>query len=250
MPAYVRARVVNGDTMLHNNLIALVITFVVSIVWLRVNDYFAHKGWVSSHLSRKIIHMGTGPVFVLCWLLFDNAPIARYLAALVPLLITIQFALIGLGIIEDEAAVKAMSRSGNRREVLKGPLFYGIVFVIMTILFWKESAIGMTALMLMCGGDGLADILGRAYGKTHLPWAPRKTWVGSLGMLLGGWIFVVFIIAVYTALGALPGSLTSYIFPVTVIAVAGTIVESLPLNDIDNFTVTFAAVLLGLVLFP
>ena len=51
----------------------------------------AKKGLVTSKLSRKIIHIGTGPIFVLCWLLFNNDPSARWLAATVPLLITIQF---------------------------------------------------------------------------------------------------------------------------------------------------------------
>jgi phytol kinase len=78
----------------------------------------------------------------------------------VPFAITVQFALIGLGVMKDEASVKAMSRSGDRREILRGPLFYGIVFVVMTLVFWKSSPVGMLALMLMCGGDGMADILG------------------------------------------------------------------------------------------
>jgi hypothetical protein len=36
------------------------------------------------------------------------------------------------GMVKDEAAVKAMSRTGDPREILRGPLFYGIVFVAMT----------------------------------------------------------------------------------------------------------------------
>ena len=114
--------------MLNNNFIATIITFAVALAWLRINDYAAHRGWMSSHLSRKIIHIGTGPFFVACWLLFNEAPISRYLAALVPLAITAQFALVGTGVIRDESAVRAMSRSGDRREILRGPLFYGILF--------------------------------------------------------------------------------------------------------------------------
>ena len=133
--------------------------------------------------------MGTGPIFVLCWLLFTDMPNARFLAALVPLLITVQFALVGLGILKDDAAVEAMSRSGDPREILRGPLFYGIVFVLVTIFYWKDSPTGITALMLMCGGDGLADIVGRRWGTNKLPWARDKSWIGSLGMLAGGWVF-------------------------------------------------------------
>ena len=234
--------------MLHNDLLALLITFVLSVAWLRLNDYFAHKGWVSSRLSRKIIHIGTGPLFVLCWLLFSEAPLARVLAALVPLAITVQFILVGMGVIQDEAAVQAMSRTGDRREILRGPLFYGFVFVLLTLLFWKDSPVGMIALMLMCGGDGLADILGRRWGRTRLPWNPGKSWAGSLGMLLGGWVFSAAILAPFLALGYFPGSLPSYLPAITWIALLGTAVESLPLRDLDNLTVTLAAVGLGLIL--
>ena len=187
--------------MLKSNFLALVLTLAASLTWLRANDFLAHRGWVSSRLSRKFIHMGTGPVFVLCWLLFNDAPSARYLAALVPAMITVQFALVGFGIIKDEGSVKGMSRSGDPREILRGPLYYGIVFVLVTLLYWRQTPIGITALMLMCGGDGLAEIFGRTWGKTNLPWAKSKTWIGSLGMFIGGWVFAFAVIAAYVSAG-------------------------------------------------
>lgn len=235
--------------MLDNNIIALVITFLVALIWLRVNDFLAHRGWVESHLSRKIIHIGTGPIFVLCWLLFNENPINKYLAALVPLAFTIQFFLIGIGVIKDEASVKAMSRSGDRREVLRGPLYYGIIFVLLTIIYWKNSPIGIIALMLMCGGDGLADIFGRKWGTRKVLWNNRKSWIGSFGMLLGGWILSICIIWIYTLTGIFSYPIQFYLLPISVIAIVGTIVESLPLKDIDNITVTISAVILGQLFF-
>ena len=231
--------------MLSNNIVALVITFTLMLVWLRLNDFAAHRGWVSSHLSRKIIHMGTGPFFVLTWLLFTDAPISRYLAALVPFAITVQFFLVGSGVIKDEAAVRAMSRSGDRREILRGPLFYGLIFVLLTIVYWKDTPIGIIALMLMCGGDGLADIFGRRLGKIRLPWNRDKSWAGSAGMLIGGWVFAILILAIYISVDVFTPPLSAYLPEITLIAVAGTLVESLPLKDIDNITVTLTAVVLG-----
>jgi len=233
-----------------NPFLALLITIAVALVEIRSLDFAAHRGWIESRLSRKLIHILTGPLFVLCWLLFPNQFwYERWLAALVPLLFTVQFALIGLGIIQDEASVKAMSRSGDRREILKGPLFYGIIFVVMTVLFWKDSPIGMTALMLMCGGDGLADVMGRGLKSAPLPWSKGKTWFGSLGMFLGGWVMTVFILAIFVSAGVFPGPFAGYLLPVTLIALVGTLVESLPLEDVDNITVTLAAVALGYLLF-
>ena len=228
-----------------NPFLALVLTFVIALAWLRLMDFAAHRGWIGSRLSRKIIHIGTGPIFVLCWLMFPDVWYSRWLAALVPLLITAQFALVGLGVMKDEASVKAMSRTGDRREILRGPLFYGIVFVVMTLVYWKDSPIGMVALMLMCGGDGLADILGRGLKSPKLPWNKDKSWAGSLGMFIGGWALAAFILGMFVLAGIFAGPFAGYLIPITLIALAGTLVESLPLKDVDNITVTLAAVALG-----
>ncbi len=230
------------------NLIALAITFALALGWLRLNDFTAQRGWISSDLSRKIIHMGTGPIFVLCWLIFQNTTGARYLASLVPLAITAQFFLVGIGKIGDEAAVKAMSRNGDRREILKGPLYYGIVFVVITALLWYDTPVGIIALMLMCGGDGLADILGRRYGKRKIFWNQQKSWIGSLGMFAGGWIFTLIILGVYIAAGIFAGPLTTFIPAITIIALLATLVETLPFKDIDNITITVTAIISGFLL--
>lgn len=232
--------------MLQNNWLALLVTFLLALAWLRLNDFAAQRGWINSRLSRKFIHMGTGPLFVVCWPLYTSDPISPFLAALVPLVFTIQFALVGLGIMKDEASVQAMARTGDRREILRGPLYYGIVFVVVTIVFWLRSPIGIIALMLMCGGDGLADILGSRYGKHPLPWASNKTWVGSLGMFIGGWSFSILILYLFIHWGVFPAPFSEYLLPVTILAAAGTLVESLPFKDLDNITVTAVAVLVGL----
>jgi len=235
--------------MLPYNWLALLITFLLALGWLRLMDYFAHRGWISNRLSRKIIHMGTGPLFVMCWALFKNTPEARYLAALVPAAITFQFLLVGLGVIKDEAAVQAMSRTGNPREILRGPLFYGIIFVLLTIIYWLDTPIGIVALMMLSGGDGLADIIGRRYGNQKLPWNKDKTWLGSLSLFVGGWTFAIAMLVYYVLLKTFPGPVNIYLFPVTVIAIACMLVESFPVRDFDNITIALAAVIVGYFVF-
>ena len=235
--------------MLRNNLIATIIAFGTALVWLRINNFAAQKHWISRHLSRKFIHIGTGPIFVLCWLLFNDNPAARFLAALIPLTITIQFILVGLGVIRDEAAVQSMSRTGDRREILRGPLYYGVIFVIITLIYWKYTPIGIVALMMVCGGDGLADIIGRRFGKLKLPWNGSKSWAGSLGMFFGGWSLSIIIVAIYIYADIFSGPLTIYIPAISLIAVAATIVETLPIPDIDNISIAFVSLVLGHLLF-
>lgn len=235
--------------MLNNNWLALLLTLVIALTWLRLMDFAAQRGWIDSRLSRKIIHIGTGPIFVLCWVFFDDSDQARFLAALVPGGITLQFLLVGLGVMRDEGSVQSMTRHGDRREILRGPLFYGIVFFLLTLLYWRESPIGIIALMVLCGGDGLADIIGRRFGAQKLPWNKGKSWMGSLGMLLGSWLFAMAMMVISISQGYFSVSTAEIILPVTLIALVCTLVESIPVHDIDNLTISLAAVLVGQLVF-
>jgi phytol kinase len=232
-----------------NAILATVLTFAIALAFLRLMDFFAHRGWIESRLSRKLIHIGTGPIFVLCWLMYPAVPISRWLAALVPFAITAQFALVGLGIMKDEASVRAMSRTGDRREILRGPLYYGIMFVALTIIFWKVTPVGMIALMIMCGGDGIADLVGRRFNTNKLPYSPDKTVAGSISVFIGGWLLSAFVLGIYALTGNLAQPLGDYILPLTIIALVSALVESFPFKDIDNITVTVTAAILGYFLF-
>jgi phytol kinase len=226
--------------------IAALITLILALLWLRIMDEIAHRGWLEPKLSRKIIHVGTGPLFVLCWPLFSTAFSARYFAALVPLTITVQFIAIGLGWLQDLAAVQAMTRTGNPREILRGPLFYGFVFVVCTIFFWRNSPIGIMALMMMCGGDGLADVVGRRWGNRKLPLNADKSWAGSAAMFGGSFTFALGMLAWFEHLGLLAFSYSPTAWIVAAIALIVTLVEALPFRDIDNLTLTGTAIALGL----
>jgi phytol kinase len=231
------------------DVVAIALTFGVALTWLRAVDALAARGVIEQRLSRKIIHIGTGPLFLLCWNFFSAQFAARFLAALVPLAITAQFLLVGTGVIRDPAAVQAMSRTGDRREILRGPLYYGLVFVACTLLFWRTEVPGAIALMVLCGGDGLADLVGRRYGRARLPFSPGKSWAGSAAMLAGGFLLAWALVALFQAEGyLLPGASVSFVLPRLALAcAAATVVEALPFPDIDNLTTTAAAVLVSLV---
>lgn len=232
-----------------NPYLATLLTFTVAIAFLRLMDFFAHRGWIESKLSRKFIHIGTGPIFVLCWIMFPHVPSARYLAALVPLLITVQFILVGTGLMKDDAAVQAMTRTGDPREILRGPLFYGIMFVALTVIYWKDSPIGITALMMMCGGDGIADIVGRRVKSPKLFWSPEKSVAGSLSVFAGGALLSALILFIYVMLGIFAAPFSAYLLPIAWIALGGALIESLPFKDVDNITLTVISVVIGHMVF-
>ncbi len=223
--------------MFNNNLLALVVTLVIAFLRLRVNDFAAHKGGISSELSRKIMHIGTGLIFVLCWLLFNNSPVIPFIAAMAPLGITTQFAMAGTGLIKDPSAAGAMSRAGDRLEIRRGPLCYGIILVLLTIIFWRNTPVGVIALMVLYGGDGLADVVGISIKSTSVPWSPRKSLAASFNMLLGRINLAVLIVWVFVGQGYFPGPITHYLLPFGIIAIVTTLVESLPFADMDSLSV-------------
>ncbi len=221
--------------------LALTITFAVAYAWMRVNEFAAQRGWIASDLSRKIIHIGTGPLYVLTWLLYPSDAAVRWAAVWVPLALTVRVAAVGLGWWHDPATVQAMSRTGHARELLRGPLFYGLVFVILTVAYGRTSPAAVAALMMLCGGDGLADIVGRRWGRVKLPWNPHKSWAGSAAFALGGGLLTWLVAAAYVAAGVWPGPWAGYSALAITVALTTALVESLPWRDMDNLVVPLAA---------
>lgn len=223
------------------DIVALFATFAVALTWLRLNDALARRRIFSRDLSRKLIHIGTGLLFILCWMLYSGEAQSRWMAALVPGLITLQFALIGAGVIKDEGAVQAMSRTGDRRELLYGPLQYGVIFVLTTLLFWLDTPVGIVVLAILCAGDGMADIIGRRFGRARLPINPRKSWAGSVAMAVAGFVAAWGYVALFTQWGVFSASLAAAIVPLILISLTATLIEAVSGADMDNVTITVAA---------
>lgn len=89
-----------------------------------------------------MVHTLAGPLLLLFWPLFSAAPYTRYLAALAPSLNGLRLLFIGNGIVKDERAVNAISRSGDPAELLRGPLYYVIVLLAVTLIYWRDSSVG------------------------------------------------------------------------------------------------------------
>lgn len=68
-------------------------------------------------------------------------------------------------------------------------------------------------------------------------------------MFIGGWLLSILVVWIYSLTEVFSNPINYYLLPISVIAIVGTIVESLPLKDIDNITVTLSAVVIGLLFF-
>ena len=117
------------------DVITMIITIVVLLALVQINAIFQKKKIFSQIVTRKLVHIFAGPIFVLLWMLFSGQVFSRYIAMIVPILFVLQFVAIGTGKMKNENFVASMSRTGDPKELLHGTLYYAIVMVIMTV-FW------------------------------------------------------------------------------------------------------------------
>lgn len=202
-------------------------------------DNLAQRNLIEQNLSRKIVHVLSGVCYMASWPIFSSSSQARYFAAVVPLLNCARLLIYGLSIASNEGVIKSITREGKPEELLRGPLYYVLALMFSSLIFWRESPIGIISLAIMSGGDGFADILGRRYGSRKLPYNKKKSWVGSISMFMFGFIFSSMMLYYFSALGYLHLDWESAVEKVAVVALAAAFMESLPISDAidDNITV-------------
>lgn len=227
----------------------LMMCAALAYVWVKVFDKLASSGVLEQKLSRKLVHTTTGPLFMLTWPFFSALPQARLFAVVVPCLNFLRLLSVGMGWVQDPGLVQSVSRQGDRRELLKGPLYYCVVLALAVLVFWRDAAAGVVAVCMMCGGDGLADIIGRRWGTRKLPYNSTKSWAGSAAMFTGGLLVSWGMLSVFQLLGLCRSAPegTALLAPLAVACGAATVVESLPLNHIldDNLSVPLVAAVLS-----
>ncbi|KAL9257635.1 putative phytol kinase 3, chloroplastic [Drosera capensis] len=219
----------------------------IAVGLLQVWKETAKRGIFDQKLNRKLVHVSIGLVFMLCWPLFSSGYRGAVLAGLIPGVNIIHMLLLGLGLLKDEATVKSMSRYGNYRELLKGPLYYASTITIACMVFWRTSPIGMAAICNLCAGDGFADIIGRRFGHQKLPFNRSKSIVGSIAMASAGFLASVGYMFYFSWFGYIQAS-WDMVFGVLIVSLAATVVESLPIStDLDdNLTVPLTSLLVGI----
>lgn len=200
------------------------------------------------------MHILSGILFMMSWPLFSASEDARYIAAIVPLANFLRLLIYGLKLATNEALVNAVSRKGSPEELLRGPMYYVMALILCTIFFWRETPIGMVSLAMMCGGDGIADIIGRRFGQYKLPYNNEKSWAGSIAMFLFGFLISLGILYYFSLFGFIDLDWEITARNVAIISMAATVVESLPVTVTrfldDNISVPSTCILVGLCLFP
>ncbi|MDH5402792.1 MAG: phosphatidate cytidylyltransferase [Candidatus Heimdallarchaeota archaeon] len=237
----------NGNTVLQD-ITMVVLTIVAIQVFIMINDIIKKKQLLSTTVTRKFIHIVAAPIYVFMWVFYSSSSSSKYIAIIVPSLFAIQFTLIGLGIMKNEPFVQTMSRSGNPKELLRGTLFYAIVMIILTLLFFIDTPItsnsnpvALIAFMTLAFGDGFADIVGRSVDKMKFKVFSEKSIPGSMAMLIGS------ILGSYLGLVIFGFSLSDYFTMILVICVIATIIEAISPKETDNITIPLVVVILSFI---
>ncbi|KAM0923707.1 hypothetical protein ACQ4PT_005377 [Festuca glaucescens] len=218
---------------------------------VRAFDALTERRLVEQNLSRKIVHVLSGVLFMSSWPLFSDSTEARFFAAVVPFLNCARLLTYGLGFFSDEALVKSVTREGKREELLRGPLYYVIVLLIIVLVFWRDSPIGIVSLSMMSGGDGFADIIGRRFGSLKLPFNKKKSWAGSAAMFISGSLLSALMLFYFSWLGHIQVSWDQALGKLVLVALAATVVECIPVTDVvdDNISVPLATMFVAFLLF-
>ena len=183
----------------------------------------ARRRWPGQkELSRKLVHIGTGPVLPLAWWLQIPATLAVPIATAITVVALINHRWRWLPAVED------VDRDSY------GTVAYGLAITTLLLLFWPHQPQAACAgVLVMAAGDGLAGLIGRA---THTPhwqiWGQTKSVAGTFTMAAVSLTVLAMLAWVAPESPGLAGLLA--------ISLLATGLEQLSPWGIDNLTVPLA----------
>jgi phytol kinase len=208
--------------------IALVPLFVGSIILLAE---LGHRWeWFAAEQSRKIVHIGTGNVIALAWLLQLPAWVGITSAVLAGMITLISYWLPIL------PGVNSVGRKSY------GTFFYSLSMGLLIAIFWplQHPEYAVIGVLVMSWGDGLAAIVGQRWGQhPYKVLGNSKSLEGTATLLLVS--YVVTTVVLYIANGDLP-----IVWLVGIpVSIAAVILESISQFGIDNITLPLGTAMLA-----
>ncbi|MHA2427016.1 MAG: hypothetical protein ACXADB_03190 [Candidatus Hermodarchaeia archaeon] len=239
-------------------IIALV-TFVLLLVLIRVSDMLHRRGSIPLHVSQKVFYIFAGPIFLVCCLFFASTYLSRYMAAAVPTLFLLLLITTTLGYTQNEGFVRTLSSEGESLGLLKGPLLYVLFMIFMALYLWyvpldimgapQFDMLIPTAFLILgplAGGNSLANLIGRQYGRHKFNVVTEKSVEGSLIMFLFSLLFTFVLLGIYwLILGRIFESFSIFTLVIPVFVVSGitTIVEAMSPRNTDYVLIPLSALI-------
>ena len=186
--------------------------------------YFPNK----EELSRKIIHIGTGPVILLAWLFNIPKNIAFLSAFVITIALVINYQYRLLPVIEEI----------ERKSF--GTIAYGMSITLLLLLFWPSYAASISiGVLSMAFGDGLAGLIG---SSTNSP----KWSIFGQTKSIAGTLTIGSIVAITTAIISSINNLEIQPLEIIVISLIATFLEQISPWGIDNITVPIGVTCIGI----
>ena len=215
-------------------LLQQLIGIAVVLLWLAVVVGIAlairHRFPDQREWSRKVVHIGTGPVVLLAWALGVARGVALPAAIAVTLATALNHRFRLLPAVED------VGRHSY------GTIAYGASIAILLALFWPAQPLAVAAgVLVMAIGDGLAGLIGP---QLHSPrWrvlGQGKSLAGTLAMAGGALVVLLLLKAMAHGQGLASPALANLIW----MALVATALEQLSGFGVDNLSVPLSAGLL------
>jgi phytol kinase len=218
-----------------NNWLGLIICTLYIFSIIGIAEGLRRWRGYTPDFTRKFIHIGVGMLSWFLHLLFDN-PWPFVSACLAFML---------LNYLDWRHGFFAAMASNNRSNL--GTVYFPLAAAVTAIIFWDQPPLMVAALMPLTWGDGLAPVVGGAYGRR--PYTVSlgghttvRTLEGSVGFFIACFLFT------WLALWVVPGPpeiiAQSAFLPALTITVGSTLIEAISLWGIDNLTITAVAILI------
>ena len=191
--------------------------FLISVVFKKFNKN-------SKEITRKIIHIGIGPLIPIAQLLKIDQISALIFTGVVSLMVLINYGYKIFPTIEDV----------ERKSY--GTLFYCLSLFILISLFWNKDPFSLiSGFFIMTFGDGLAGLIGKSFNSSSWIFLKqRKSLLGTMAMFLTSLIVVC-------TIGYIQQN--SFYLSYFTIAFIATILEQFSVLGIDNFIVPISSAL-------
>jgi phytol kinase len=228
-----------GSALVWNAVVGIVEVIYIFVV-IGIMDKLVTKGFPAD-LSRKVIHIAAGS-YVIFWPFYDPTHWSKAFCVLMPMIWVLLFLSKGLSNNREDQAVKTMTRTGNPRELLRGPLMFALVMVILGLTLFNHMS-AVIALGMLTWGDGLAPYFGGKYGKKcYCLWGQDKSYVGNVTVVLAGFIGSLLMIWITgTSTGLTIGLVALLVF-------VAMIVEAVSPKDLDNLLIPGSVLLVYFIL--
>jgi phytol kinase len=171
---------------------------------------------------RKVVHIGTGNVIILAWLLDLPSWVGITSGVLAGIIALISYRL----------PILPGVNSVGRKSL--GTFFYAVSIGILTAIFWTLNLphYAVIGVLIMAWGDGLAAIIGQKFGKhPYTIFGNTKSWEGTFTMLLVSYTIVSIVLL------SVQGNIWQTWLVGIPVAIATTSVESIAQWGLDNLSV-------------